>query len=230
MPELLPRPDHKKTYRQPLEYFVDGSIVILVGDRKESSGYAGFGDRKLYENLRIFTALSNKKGTMEQQRVFEEKPILDHLWIPDKCSSLNDSLNIPRLFAVGKIEWYTRKDGRRDLGLTPVDQKTHLEVLFFGTVFIYGLHILDQIRKLLTERVLTESRKQWRSQLEWLKTIAKKFKQTIKEKSILLDNPKMLKYIDSFLIEIENRVKKSEIHIRKMSEKKGFGKRLAIYN
>jgi hypothetical protein len=223
--ELLTTEKKESNYRVPLEAFVDNSIVIIVGDRKETPG-----THKLYTNCRIFTAMSKTaRGTRKQKKIFEEKPVLDHLWIPETCSRLNEEIGVSNLFAVGKIVWYTRKNGTKDLALEPVKIKEHLEVLFMGTVFIYGLHILEQVRKLLGEGVLNGSREVWKQQLDWLRNIAGKFKETISKKKIILENPKMLIYIDVFLNEIDKKIKKTDDHFKRMSVKKGFSKKLAAY-
>jgi hypothetical protein len=226
MPELLLSKQIESTYRVPLEAFLDNSIVIIVGDRKETPG-----THKLYTNCRIFTAMSKTaRGTRKQKKIFEEKPVLDHLWIPEGCSRLNEDIGVSNLFAVGKIVWYSRKNGTKDLALEPVKIKEHLEVLFMGIVFIYGLHILEQVRKLLEEGVLSGSREVWKQHLDWLRNIADKFKETISRKKIILENSNMLKYIDSFLNQIDKKIKKTDNHFKRMSEKKGFSKKLLAYS
>lgn len=219
LPTLLPRPDYSQTYRKPLEYFVDDSIVIIVGNKQARvTGRAV----DLYENCRIFTVLTDKPGTKNQRKVFEERPILDHLWIPNNCNKWNKKICVPDIFAIGKIEWYTRKDGSKDLTLAPVDKKIHLECLFIGIIFIYGLHIMEESKNLTTKGIVTDNYKYWCDQVAWLKLITEKFKETIKEEKIDLEKPLMLKYIDCFLNEITKKTKKARNHVRKITAKKGF--------
>jgi hypothetical protein len=219
LPELLPRPDYEKTYRKPLEYFVDGSIVIIVGNKK---GVVTGKSVDLYEDCRIFTVLMKRQGTRQQKRIFEERHRLDHLWISNKCSRWNKRIGIPEIFAIGKIQWYVRKDGSKDLSLEPVDYKTHLENLFLGIMFMYGLHILEEARQLTMQGIVAKNYKLWDDQLSWLKLVSKKFKQTIEEKKIELEKPLMLKYIDGFLNEIEKKITKARNHVKKINQKKGF--------
>lgn len=225
-PKLLPRPKYEKnSYRKPLEAFVDDSVVIIVGDRQERT--TGF-NLRLYTNCRLFTAMAkNKKGTLKQQKVFEEKPVIDHLWIPEECSKTNEVLGMPPYFSVGKIRWYTRKDGTRDLSLSRIDRQTHLEVLFLGTVFIYGCHLMEESQKLLSHRILPKSHKKWAVQYDLLKTVAKNFKEIIIKEKIKVEKPDMIKYVDKFLKKIGEKLRKAELHLRKMSSKKGFSNRLS---
>lgn len=216
---LLPRPDHEKTYRKPLEYFVGDSIVIIVGEKQERVTGRPV---DLYKNCRIFTVLTAKAGTKDQKKVFEEKPLLDHLWIPNNCNRWNKTLGIPEIFAIGRIQWYQRKDGSRDLTLEPVDKKTHLECLFVGIIFIYGLHIIEEAKKLTMQGIVTTNYTNWTDQLVWLKLVTEKFKETTKQEKIDLEKPLMLKYIDGFLNEITKRIKKARNHVTKITKKKGF--------
>jgi hypothetical protein len=224
--QLLPRPDHSKTYRQPLEAFVNDSIVIIVGNKQ---GRQNRRNVDLYKNCSIFTALTEKPGTKKQKEVFDNRPMLDHLWISNKCSRWNEALGIPDIFAIGKINWYTRKDGIKDLALFPTDVNTHIECLFVGVVFIYGLHIIEESQNLKQKGIITKNYKYWEDQLKWLKDIAHNFKETVIKLKIKLGETCMLKYVDKFLTEVEKQIKKGRNHVDKMQLKKGFAKQDFIY-
>jgi hypothetical protein len=193
--------------------------VIIVGDKK---GVMTGKAVDLYENCRIFTVLLKKRGTRKQNQIFKEGHTLDHLWISNKCSRWNKKIGIPEIFAIGKIQWYIRKDGSKDLALKPVDYKTHLENLFLGIMFMYGLHIIEETKNLTMQGVVAKNYKHWDEQLTWLKLVAEKFKQTIEEKNIDLEKPLMLKYIDGFLGEIAKKMTKARNHVKRISNKKGF--------
>jgi hypothetical protein len=193
--------------------------VIIVGQKqKRITGRAV----DLYENCRIFTVLSPKMGTRKQQKIFEERHVLDHLWISDKCTRWNKAIAIPEIFAIGKIDWYEKKGGIKDLELKPVDYKTHLEKLFVGIVFMYGLHIIEEAKLLTSQDTVTKNYEHWHDQLVWLQLITERFKEIIQEKKIELEKPLTLKYIDCFLKVIEIKTSKARSHVKKIENKKGF--------
>lgn len=223
---MLPRPDYSKTYRKPLEHFVDNSIVIIVGNKQNRITGSPV---DLYTDCRIFTALTTREGTKKQKKVFEEKPILDHLWIEKNCYDINKLIGVPELFAIGTIKWYFRKDGSKDLTLKPIDRQIHLESLFLGVIFIYGLHLLEETDKLTSKGIVTKNYCNWKEQIEWLNMVSAKFKEIAAEDKIDLDKPIMLKYIDRFLEKIEKKINKAQNHVKKLKEKKGFQEQVFKY-
>jgi hypothetical protein len=226
MPKLLPRPQIKKTYREPLEAFVSDSIVIITGEKQ---GLRSRINKDLYKNCRIFTALTDRPGTKKQKDIFSQGVTLDHLWIKNECSRWNEALGIPEIFAIGTIEWYTRRDGTKDLCLKPIDSATHIECLFVGVLFMYGLHLIEETEKLKSKNIVTENYEYWDSQFEWLKRITINFKETVGRLKIDLGKTNMVKYIDTFLLKIEKQIKKARDHVKKILNKKGFTKQELIY-
>lgn len=176
----------------------------------------------LYENCRIFTALTATAGTKKQRQVFKERPTLDHLWIEKNCYRWNKEIGVPDIFAIGKIEWYKRKDGRKDLNLKPIDKKIHLESLFIGVIFIYGLHLLEEAYKLTSKGIITKNYVYWQDQVAWLKIVNEKFKETVADDNLDLERPLMLKCIDQFLTEIEKKIIKAQNHVKRIKAKRGF--------